>query len=1390
VSLSRQFKEIAKAVREGMSVPEAVLEFGSMAAAHEIGGKLAPVRQVIATQPGITITDAMRSKVDEGLPLFSRIDSIGAMANNERGDRSSTTPAPERSEAETSEFIASVVDIIESDSGGVFGLRMIPPGYEVSEGDSLPDSFVWDSENDVSSDTSKEGVSTIGIDIFADEDDVRHALKMVRAYPGKQVVLVRGDSQGRSDLEDGDAGELVIANPVAVKTLNPDQSPRTDGAEDAPAFSRAGRAGSDRSPWAAEFPDAVFAADIGKAKEHPSYDAAKFGDMDAALEVVQSIVTDETINRLAEALNGKRPIIVPVIAEEATGSNMLPSAYAEVLANSLRLETNTDIIQSVRAQHTGSRAFHRIGVQPVFEGDVQSGADYLIVDDAMAMGGTLANLKGHIEAGGGNVVLVSALTGHPRGTKIAVTPDQKQALTDKHGRELDDFLKAEFGFGIDSLTHGEAAQILSAPSLDAVRDRITEAQSKAGIAPYQGETGGEVRFSRSDSADNPSGKTIYDRAFSSLGDKDKTIWERAKTALKREMTPGGLLPESIFKEKLARDFKLNGMEFDIANRLGRFDQVVEQAYGKKYSLMTDDELVQINNSLGSAEPDMDIPETVREEIIKMRTLIRGLSEQYANHLYAEVEQLAAQGSNAQAVAKIDLLNTIISNLDTYVHRSYRAFDDPNWPKRVPREVYDAAADYLETRYREEGLADDEIADRVSKTIELMLEEGTAFDSMEAFIKESKLGAKDLSVLQRRKQIAPQIRALLGEYTDPKVNFTKTVTKMSRLVMNQTFLDRVREIGLAEGFLFTEENRALDATRRIAADASEAYAPLNGLYTFPEIDQAFKDALGKEQMADWYRTIVRINGIVKYNKTVLSPTTAMRNWMSAAFFAMANGHFNLGHMKKSIGSIREYFTHGEGKDGYLRKMKELGVIYDSPYAGEMMDLLADAQLEHSLFDRKPFTNLKRANEFAQKFYQYGDDFWKIIGFENEKALLIKHKGLTEEQAEKEAAERIRNTYPTYSMTGRFVQRLRRFPLAGTFVSFPAEIIRTSYHILRYLKKDLKETPALGRRKVAGLAIASGMIHAMQAVSMSMMGMDDDEEEAFRDLAAPWQRNSNLLALGRNEKGQIQFIDMSFLDPYNYFKRPINAMMRDQPYKDALVDSMRDLTSPFFGQDIAFGAIMETMNNRKESGGRVFNPEASVIDQSIDIADHLRKAVQPGFMANVERIYRASTGQISASGRPFLMNEEMAALAGFRISTFDAKGSIYFKAFEFSDQLSDATQILTSVARNPNEVSDRQLASAFEMANERREKAFMEMSRLVQSAVAAGATRPQVIKSLRDSGISARNAVALANGEVPRWSISESMMRGAINKAGTLFDEETAQEFRRRQREIMRLSRANP
>lgn len=44
--------------------------------------------------------------------------------------------------------------------------------------------------------------------------------------------------------------------------------------------------------------------------------------------------------------------------------------------------------------HTGANGFGRLARQPFFEGVVTAGQDYVLVDDFVGMGGTLANLRG------------------------------------------------------------------------------------------------------------------------------------------------------------------------------------------------------------------------------------------------------------------------------------------------------------------------------------------------------------------------------------------------------------------------------------------------------------------------------------------------------------------------------------------------------------------------------------------------------------------------------------------------------------------------------------------------------------------------------------------------------------------------------------------------------------------------------------------------------------------------------------------------------------------------------------------------------------------------------------------------------------------------------------
>jgi hypothetical protein len=178
---------------------------------------------------------------------------------------------------------------------------------------------------------------------------------------------------------------------------------------------------------------------------------------------------------------------MPVTALEITGFNAIPDAMAQLLSEALGWPVSAgDVVQNNRVGHTRARAFNRLVTPAAFEGRVLAGADYVLVDDHVGLGGTLANLKGFIETGGGRVVAMTTLTESRDAREIALRPEVLAMLKDRHGEELENLWRVQFGHGLDCLTNVEGGVLHREQTVESITSRLAQAvveASERGLAP-------------------------------------------------------------------------------------------------------------------------------------------------------------------------------------------------------------------------------------------------------------------------------------------------------------------------------------------------------------------------------------------------------------------------------------------------------------------------------------------------------------------------------------------------------------------------------------------------------------------------------------------------------------------------------------------------------------------------------------------------------------------------------------------------------------------------------------------------------------------------------------------------------------------------------------------
>ena len=243
------------------------------------------------------------------------------------------------------------------------------------------------------------------------------------------------------------------------------------------------------------------------------------------------------------------------------------------------------------------------------------------------------------------------------------------------------------------------------------------------------------------------------------------------------------------------------------------------------------------------------------------------------------------------------------------------------------------------------------------------------------------------------------------------------------------------------------------------------------------------------------------------------------------------------------------------NNYVEKLVRLGVWDENVVASELKAVMNQLKnnticTSDQLFDKL----IKMApTDKVARLYAGGDNLWKHFGFEFSRSQLHRavknlddmkswYKDMGEEfvpinritgqiktfdeALDEAAAYLVRNTYPTYSKVPPAIQALRKLPL-GAFISFPAEILRTGTNVIALgLKEASSKNPAIrqmGIRRLQGAFLTSyatgtGLVQLAQFLTNST----DSQWDAYkRSSAAPWDKNSNLLAIKGWKNGESAY-----------------------------------------------------------------------------------------------------------------------------------------------------------------------------------------------------------------------------------------------------------------------------
>ena len=727
----------------------------------------------------------------------------------------------------------------------------------------------------------------------------------------------------------------------------------------------------------------------------------------------------------------------------------------------------------------------------------------------------------------------------------------------------------------------------------------------------------------------------------------------ALTRLKNSFfTSRGFLPEPLYREQL-KIVRKNKQTLENAGDLAkRLNQTISQLAGE--NAPKSDKIKQLSVEVLTTKFPEFLSFSTKENAfksIRLNPKFDDLSDDVVNTLIearGTIDSLSGQLLKTFKLENVDgaksqLKSKINKNFGAYLNRAYEKHEGGWTPsKKVIEDGINYFAEILQKRNPDTSpevilqQAEQKVVDIVGNP---SLRGGVNFDTF---------NQATSGILKGKKKIPDEVRKLMGEIIDPSDQVLTTITKLSNLVSRQKFYDEFLEQGTKGKYLFDPAKG--DVNKRIYSVKIEGTdSPLDGLFTTPELAIALKNRetaltpvfgqvltgrAAKDQdlipyvlptvmgTKSVFANLAEAKGASQKMQTVWRLLSHLRNASGGSFLAFSNGHNPFSKMPEVFKTISK--TDAIFQKNY-EELQELGVVSSSTRFSEFKELLNEykaivSENPDELVAAEKFYNrssqiaskigtknynLKTADDFLQKIYVGTDDFFKTSLYFKELETLKKAFPLVNElELKKEAATIVTKTMPVYEEVFKGIRGFRNNPFFSSFVSFPAEMYRTTIHkFTRATSEIASGNPTLVKRgleRSAGLGVTLGGAVAVEKATSALVGWSEEKLQAFRTLeSSDFGEQSYVFSLDKD--GKTIAHNISYTDPNQNIKAPIlriTSSLREgeiteeeanDKYLKVLTDTLFESVKPFTSESVLNSAtanfIIALYDGRRAGGNAV-------------------------------------------------------------------------------------------------------------------------------------------------------------------------------------------------------------